>query len=129
MLHIRTQPRDDLVRLYAHCLREGAIKGHRGAVLVFIVNLSNDTAVLRPKDAELRTSHTMQYSLAPHGSPGLLADDVQLNGRPLAVNEKLQFPDIVPVVLHPMQGLAVRPHGMSFFVFADYKASACTATF
>lgn len=63
------------------------------------------------------------------GPLDLLSEDVQLNGRLLAINDKLQFPDIVPVVLHPAQPLILKPHGAVFFVFADYRAPACTATF
>ncbi|XP_029826242.2 heparanase-like [Ixodes scapularis] len=129
VLRLRAQPGTDPVRLYAHCLRDGAVKGRRGAVVLLAVNLSNDTVLLRPKDPELRASHVMQYALGPKGPLDLLSEDVQLNGRLLAINDKLQFPDIVPVVLHPSQSLILKPHGAAFFVFADYRAPACTATF
>ncbi|KAK8781175.1 hypothetical protein V5799_017484 [Amblyomma americanum] len=102
---------------------------HRGAVIVFGLNLSNETAVLTPKDPELLSSHVMAYALGPDPAGDLVAEDVLLNGRPLALSESLQFPDIVPAVLHPRQGMAIAPYGMAFFVFADYKAPACTGTF
>lgn len=65
VLRLRAQPGTDPVRLYAHCLRDGAVKGRRGAVVLLAVNLSNDTVLLRPKDPELRASHVMQYALGP----------------------------------------------------------------
>ncbi|XP_077534533.1 heparanase [Haemaphysalis longicornis] len=129
VLQLRVHPRDDAVRLYAHCARDGAIKGHRGAVIVFGLNLSNQTVVLRPRDPELQESHVMAYAVAPDPAADLQTEDVLLNGRPLALSESLQFPDIVPAVLHPRQGLAIAPYAMAFFVFADYKAPACTGTF
>ncbi|XP_065296057.1 heparanase-like [Dermacentor albipictus] len=128
-LQLRTQPRDDAVRLYAHCLRDGAIKGHRGAVIVFGLNLSNETAVLTPKDPELQASHVMAYAVEPDPAGNLVAEDVVLNGRPLVLSESLRFPDIVPAVLHPRQPMAIGAYSMAFFVFADYKAPACTGTF
>ncbi|KAH6934146.1 hypothetical protein HPB50_020684 [Hyalomma asiaticum] len=129
VLQLRTQPRDDAVRLYAHCLRDGAIKGHRGAVIVFGLNLSNETAVLTPKDPELQASHVMAYVVGPDPAGNLVAEDVLLNGRHLTLSESLRFPDIVPAVLHPRQSMAIGAYSMAFFVFADYKAPACTGTF
>lgn len=129
VLQLRTQPTDDAVRLYAHCLRDGAIKNHNGAVIVFGLNLSNETAVLTPKDPELLSSHVMAYALGPDPAGDIVAEDVVLNGRPLVLSDSLQFPDIVPAVLHPRQGMSIAPYGMAFFVFADYKAPACTGTF
>ncbi|KAH7957695.1 hypothetical protein HPB52_021905 [Rhipicephalus sanguineus] len=129
VLQLRTQPRDDAVRLYAHCLRDGAIKGHRGGVIVFGLNLSNETAVLSAKDPELQASHVMAYAVGPDPAGNLVAEDVLLNGRRLTLSETLRFPDILPAVLHPRQPMAIGAYSMAFFVFADYKAPACTGTF
>lgn len=129
VLQLRTQPRDDAVRLYAHCLRDGAIKGHRGGVIVFGLNLSNETAVMSAKDPELQASHVMAYAVGPDPAGNLVAEDVLLNGRRLTLSESLRFPDILPAVLHPRQPMAIGAYSMAFFVFADYKAPACTGTF
>ncbi|KAL3199968.1 hypothetical protein MRX96_043693 [Rhipicephalus microplus] len=129
VLQLRTQPKDDAVRLYAHCLRDGAIKGHRGGVIVFGLNLSNETAVLSAMDPELQASHVMAYAVGPDPAGNLVAEDVLLNGRRLTLSESLRFPDIVPAVLHPRQSMSIGAYSMAFFVFADYKAPACTGTF
>nr|XP_037287426.1 heparanase-like [Rhipicephalus microplus] len=174
VLQLRTQPKDDAVRLYAHCLRDGAIKlpqayiaasvnfvtflevqtssevkrnfmynmnkyivkghtskkaGHRGGVIVFGLNLSNETAVLSAMDPELQASHVMAYAVGPDPAGNLVAEDVLLNGRRLTLSESLRFPDIVPAVLHPRQSMSISAYSMAFFVFADYKAPACTGTF
>ncbi|XP_075746510.1 heparanase isoform X2 [Rhipicephalus microplus] len=129
VLQLRTQPKDDAVRLYAHCLRDGAIKGHRGGVIVFGLNLSNETAVLSAMDPELQASHVMAYAVGPDPAGNLVAEDVLLNGRRLTLSESLRFPDIVPAVLHPGQSMSISAYSMAFFVFADYKAPACTGTF
>ncbi|XP_064454811.1 heparanase-like isoform X1 [Ornithodoros turicata] len=129
VLELKIDPDDEGVRIYAHCLRDGALRPHKGSVLLFGLNVGNTTVELHPKNVELRTNRRLHYVLSPAGREGLLSEDITLNGQLLRVGEELRFPDIMPDVRLPDHKILLRPNTMGFFVFENFQAPACTATY
>ncbi|XP_071515865.1 heparanase-like [Panulirus ornatus] len=109
-------------RLYAHCQRNFTQDYTPGSVVVYGMNLANETTQVSLSD-DLALSEILQYLLqAPDGD--LRSGDVLLNGWQLQVTGEGSLPDLLPVDVPPGV-IHFPPTSFGFWVLPHAHARAC----
>ncbi|XP_071515866.1 heparanase-like [Panulirus ornatus] len=109
-------------RLYAHCQKNFTRDYTPGSVVVFGMNLANETTEVYFSD-DLALSKIFEYLLqAPDGD--LHSRYVLLNGWQLEMTSEGFLPDLQPISVSPGY-LRLPPTSMGFWVLPDAHAQAC----
>ncbi|XP_030426570.1 inactive heparanase-2 isoform X1 [Gopherus evgoodei] len=114
----------DKLRIYAHCSSSHSHSYVRGSITLYIINLHRSRKKIKLVGT-LRDKLVHQYLLQPHGTDGLHARSVQLNGQPLAMADDGTLPELKPRPLRAGRTLVVPPLTMSFYVVKNVNALAC----
>eukprot|EP00062_Callorhinchus_milii_P022769 gi/632980901/ref/XP_007907294.1/ PREDICTED: inactive heparanase-2 [Callorhinchus milii] len=114
----------DKLRIYAHCTHFRNHNYPRGSITIYIINLHRSRKKIKLTGA-LRDKTAHQYLLQPHGTQGLQAKSVQLNGRLLALLDDETFPEMKPKTLRAGRILVVPPLSIGFYVVKNANAPCC----
>uniref|UniRef100_A0A8C0JF86 Heparanase 2 (inactive) n=1 Tax=Chelonoidis abingdonii TaxID=106734 RepID=A0A8C0JF86_CHEAB len=114
----------DKLRIYAHCSSSHSHSYVRGSITLYIINLHRSRKKIKLVGA-LRDKLVHQYLLQPHGTDGLHARSVQLNGQLLAMADDGTLPELKPRPLRAGRTLVIPPLTMSFYVVKNVNALAC----
>ncbi|XP_039337720.1 inactive heparanase-2 [Mauremys reevesii] len=114
----------DKLRIYAHCSSSHSHSYVRGSITLYIINLHRSRKKIKLVGT-LRDKLVHQYLLQPHGTDGLHARSVQLNGQPLAMADDGTLPELKPRPLRAGRTLVIPPLTMSFYVVKNVNALAC----
>ncbi|XP_032889961.1 inactive heparanase-2 [Amblyraja radiata] len=114
----------DKLRIYAHCTQSRNHNYLRGSITIYIINLHRSRKKIKLAGA-LRDKTVHQYLFQPHGDQGLLAKSVQLNGRPLVMEDDETFPEMKPRTLRAGRMVVIPPLSIGFYVVKNANAPSC----
>ncbi|XP_078269485.1 inactive heparanase-2 [Rhinoraja longicauda] len=114
----------DKLRIYAHCTQSRNYNYLRGSITIYIINLHRSRKKIKLAGA-LRDKTVHQYLFQPHGGQGLLAKSVQLNGRPLVMEDDETFPELKPRTLRAGRMVVIPPLSIGFYVVKNANAPSC----
>ncbi|RXG53759.1 Heparanase [Armadillidium vulgare] len=112
------------LRIYAHCLEHDHPLEKQGAIVILILNLSNEKETVQLIGESLKSSPKYLYELsAPNGN--LLSRDILLNKKVLKLNDDGSLPDFEPVLVQT-EDLLVPPLTVTFWVLPEAEYQACS---
>ncbi|XP_033835678.1 inactive heparanase-2 [Periophthalmus magnuspinnatus] len=114
----------DKLRIYAHCTSFSNHNYARGSITIYIINLHRSRKKIKLAGT-LRNKTVHQYLLQPHGTEGLRAKYVQLNGEKLAMQDNETFPELKPKTLRAGRTITMPPMTIGFYVIRNMNAYAC----
>ncbi|XP_030604124.1 inactive heparanase-2 isoform X2 [Archocentrus centrarchus] len=114
----------DKLRIYAHCTSYHNHNYVRGSITIYIINLHRSRKKIKLAGT-LRNKTVHQYLLQPHGTDGLRARHVQLNGEKLVMMNNETFPELKPKTLRAGRTIAMPPMTIGFYVIKNINAYAC----
>ncbi|CAL1578004.1 unnamed protein product [Knipowitschia caucasica] len=114
----------DKLRIYAHCTSLSNHNYAKGSITIYIINLHRSRKKIKLAGT-LRNKTVHQYLLQPHGTEGLWAKHVQLNGERLMMLDNETFPELKPKTLKAGRTITMPPLTIGFYVIRSMNAYAC----
>ncbi|XP_041915110.1 heparanase isoform X2 [Alosa sapidissima] len=114
------------LRVYCHCTSKRSTSYKRGAVTLFALNLSKNTAkIYLPSHLANSTAEAFVLEAPGPGEQGLLSRSVKLNGLVLKMVDDQTLPELKGVPLHAGEPLSLPGFSFAFYVLTEAHASAC----